>query len=157
MNEYIFYTTEGYTTAPNENFEVENCQLIGIASGESKKDALAVLFEENPWIIPAGFDPIFFICRQLASPKPPESEPPLPAPMYGAPLVMCSPREQAEKSLDKSEVRKYKVEIQETLTKVVEVEAANESEAVDKVSDQYMHSEMVLETGDLEDYTIRVI
>lgn len=66
MNEYIFYTTEGYTTAPNEDFEVENCQLMGIASGETEKEALATLLAENPWISPAGFNPDFFICRQLA-------------------------------------------------------------------------------------------
>jgi len=34
LNEYIIYTTEGYTTAPNENLEVENCQVLGHARGK---------------------------------------------------------------------------------------------------------------------------
>lgn len=33
MNEYIIYTTEGHTIAPNENVEVENCQVLGCATG----------------------------------------------------------------------------------------------------------------------------
>ncbi len=67
MNEYIYYTTEGYTTAPNENYEVENCQVMGIAQGESEVEARKNLIEENPWIVEAGFDSEHFICRKLAS------------------------------------------------------------------------------------------
>lgn len=29
MNEYIFYTDEGYTEGPNEDLPVENCQMLG--------------------------------------------------------------------------------------------------------------------------------
>ena len=67
MYEYIYYTIEGYTTAPNENYEVENCQVMGIAQGESEVEARKNLIEENPWIVEAGFDTERFICRKLAS------------------------------------------------------------------------------------------
>ena len=40
MNEYIIYTTEGYTEAPNENVEIENCQVLGRVSGDNQENAL---------------------------------------------------------------------------------------------------------------------
>lgn len=49
MNEYIFYTDEGYCEAPNENV-VENFQVIGFEKGKTKEDALKTLLENNPWI-----------------------------------------------------------------------------------------------------------
>lgn len=39
---------------------------------------------------------------------------------------------------------KYKVEITETLQKVVEVEAENKEEAIDKVTDMYNNEKVVL-------------
>ena len=65
MNEYIFYTTEGDTNAPNDTFEVENCQVLGIASGTNQENALKNLLAENPWIDKAGFDAAKFIVKQL--------------------------------------------------------------------------------------------
>lgn len=67
MNEYIFYTSEGYTEAPNENVEVENCQVLGIANGKDKVEAQENLLKENPWIVEAGFAPSEFVIRQLAA------------------------------------------------------------------------------------------
>lgn len=67
MNEYIIYTTEGYTTAPNEDVEVENCQMLGTAKGKDEREAKSNLLKENPWIIKAGFDPTEFMIRQLAA------------------------------------------------------------------------------------------
>jgi hypothetical protein len=67
MNEYIFYTPEGFTTAPNEDIEVENCQVMGIANGKDKVEAQENLLKENPWILEAGFNPSVFIIRQLAA------------------------------------------------------------------------------------------
>ena len=67
MNEYIFYTTEGHTIAPNEDVEVNNCQVLGIAKGKDKEDATDNLLKENPWITEAGFAPTEFIIRQLAA------------------------------------------------------------------------------------------
>lgn len=55
MKEYMFFTSEGWTTPPNENKTVENCQLLGFAKGESKSNALDTLILENPWIIECGF------------------------------------------------------------------------------------------------------
>ena len=65
MNKYIFYTTEGATIAPNENYEVGNCQVLGIASGYSTDNAQKNLLGDNPWILNAGYSPREFICRQL--------------------------------------------------------------------------------------------
>lgn len=67
MNEYIIYTTEGYTIAPNEAVEVENCQVLGIAKGKDKVEAKDNLLKENPWIIEAHFNPNEFIVRELAA------------------------------------------------------------------------------------------
>lgn len=66
MNEYIFYTTEGYTIAPNENVEINNCQVLGRAFGHNANEALKNLQKENPWILEAGFNEHKFIVKQLA-------------------------------------------------------------------------------------------
>ena len=39
MNEYIIFTTERYTEAPN-NVEVNNCQLLGRTKGKNKEEAI---------------------------------------------------------------------------------------------------------------------
>lgn len=65
MNEYIFYTPEGFTQGPDGN-DVENCQLVGSTFGEDADDALHHLLSDNPWIEEHHFDPCKFICRQLA-------------------------------------------------------------------------------------------
>lgn len=55
MDEYIVYTTEGYTSGPDTNVNIENCQILGIAEGLSEKDAINKLFENNEWISKAEF------------------------------------------------------------------------------------------------------
>ena len=65
MNEYIFYTTEGYTIAPNEDYGVENCQVLGCACGNNKDEARDNLMKENLWISEDGFSESEFIVRQL--------------------------------------------------------------------------------------------
>ena len=65
MNEYIFYTTEGHTIAPNENVEVENCQVLGCAFRNNKDEAQEKLLKDNPWIDEAEFNKSEFIVRQL--------------------------------------------------------------------------------------------
>ena len=62
MKRYIFVTSEGATYAPwnvstDEAPETENCQMLGIASGENQQEAQENLLKENPWIVEAGFDP----------------------------------------------------------------------------------------------------
>ena len=64
-NEYIFYTTEGQTYAPNDSIEVENCQVLGTASGRNESEAQENLLNENPWITEAGFDSAEFLVRQI--------------------------------------------------------------------------------------------
>ena len=66
MTEYIFYTTEGFTQAPDGN-DIENCQLLGRAYGKDKHDALSNLLKENPWIKESGFEPCEIICKELVS------------------------------------------------------------------------------------------
>lgn len=65
MNEYIIYTTEGHTIAPNEDVEVDNCQVLGSANGSNKNEAIDNLLRLNPWIREAGFSRSEFIVRQL--------------------------------------------------------------------------------------------
>ena len=65
MKEYIFYTTEGFTDAPNGNIEVENCQVLGMVRGCNESEALENLLNENPWINEAGFNPTKFLVRQI--------------------------------------------------------------------------------------------
>lgn len=55
MNHYLFYTTEGYTLAPDKQ-EIENCQLLGRADGKNKDEALQQLLVENHWIIDHNYD-----------------------------------------------------------------------------------------------------
>ena len=66
MNEYIFYTTEGFTQAPNGD-DIENCQLLGRASGKDKYEALVNLLKYNPWIVERGYNPDNVIYAELAS------------------------------------------------------------------------------------------
>ena len=66
MKEFIFYTTEGFTQAPNGN-DIENCQVLGIAKGKDKVEAKDNLLKENFWIVEAGFATTGFIVRQLAA------------------------------------------------------------------------------------------
>ena len=64
MSEYIFYTTEGFTQAPNGN-DVENCQVLGRAFGKNIKEARCNLLKENPWIEEAEFDMEDLLVKQL--------------------------------------------------------------------------------------------
>ena len=69
MREYIIYTTEGYTIAPNEVVEVYNCQVLGRAHGNCPEEAKGNLLKDNPWIVEAGFDKSEFIVEQLLTSK----------------------------------------------------------------------------------------
>ena len=66
MTEYIFYTTEGFTQAPDGD-DIENCQLLGRAYGKDKHDALSNLLKEKPWTKERGFEPCEIICKELVS------------------------------------------------------------------------------------------
>lgn len=56
MNEYVIYTTEGYTQNPAGN-DVNNCQVLGVGSkGNTAAEAIAAL-ENDLAISELGFDP----------------------------------------------------------------------------------------------------
>ncbi len=67
MNEYIFYTVEGYTYPPREDKAAENCQVLGRAFGKNKKEARTQLEKKSPWIKDLGFDINKAICKQVLS------------------------------------------------------------------------------------------
>jgi hypothetical protein len=67
MKEYIFYTAEGRTYPPLEGMDVENCQVLGLAFGNSIEEAKVSLLVDNPWIIKCGFDTGKIIHRQLVA------------------------------------------------------------------------------------------
>ena len=49
MAQFIFYTFEGSTIAPN-NTDVENLQILGIENGVNSNNALEKLLKNNKWI-----------------------------------------------------------------------------------------------------------
>ena len=65
MNEYLFYTAEGDTQAPDSCVNVANCQVLGRAQGHTRADALKTLLKHNPWIEFAGFDPDAISAEQI--------------------------------------------------------------------------------------------
>lgn len=56
MNEYLFYTCEGYTYPPKDDEEVENCQVLGSAFGKDVLEARNHLENDCPWIKNCGFN-----------------------------------------------------------------------------------------------------
>lgn len=54
MEKYIIYTFEGYTEAP-DGTHIENCQMLGIAPGKDKKEAIDILFAEHQQLEAIGF------------------------------------------------------------------------------------------------------
>ncbi len=65
MNEYIFYTTAGYTLAPDGETEVENCQVLGFAQGHNVAEAKAHLLAEQAWIVELGYADELILSRQV--------------------------------------------------------------------------------------------
>ncbi len=66
MKKYIFITKEGNTRAPNENYEVNNMQVIGIVENvENENAALIKLLKENLWILDAEFNAAEFISYEI--------------------------------------------------------------------------------------------
>ena len=51
MNNYIFFTTEGTTYPPIEGKEVDNCQLLGRAYGQTSEEAKSNLLKDNPCVL----------------------------------------------------------------------------------------------------------
>lgn len=65
MNEYIFYTAEGETIAPNQNESIENCQILGFIEADDECEAKKLLLQDNPWIIQAGFCPSKIMVKRV--------------------------------------------------------------------------------------------
>jgi len=54
-------------------------------------------------------------------------------------------------------VKTYKVQVTETLQRIVEVEATDEDAAVDAVNNQYRDEEIILDSDDANDVEIEVV
>lgn len=65
MNEYLFFTSEGQTVAPNGDAEIENCQILGRAKGKNALEARENLLADNEWISEAHFNPAKFWSVQV--------------------------------------------------------------------------------------------
>ncbi|WP_438964865.1 hypothetical protein [Flavobacterium sp.] len=66
MKKFIFISPEGSTEAPNNLYEINNMQVIGIIEDVKDEDeALKKLLIENEWIIDAEFNVAEFICYEI--------------------------------------------------------------------------------------------
>lgn len=65
MVEFIFYTTKGFSQAPNGK-DIENCQMLGRAYGSDKDEALQALCNANPWIEENDYDKEKIVGAKLA-------------------------------------------------------------------------------------------
>lgn len=54
-------------------------------------------------------------------------------------------------------MKKYQIEVREVLSRVIEVEANNENEALDKVYEMYDNEKIVLDWHDLVEHEIDFI
>lgn len=54
-------------------------------------------------------------------------------------------------------MKKFTVEITETLQRQIEVEAADENEAISKVKEMYRNEEVVLDAGDYIDTEFNIV
>lgn len=67
MNEYLIFTPEGSTYAPNFDVDIDNCQLLGRITAHSVSEAMQNFCKENKWIKEAQFDENNFIVEQIVS------------------------------------------------------------------------------------------
>lgn len=58
MRYFIYLTPEGTTRTP-QNIDIENLQVLGIASGESEQEAFENLIKENEHVENSGYNDIF--------------------------------------------------------------------------------------------------
>jgi len=54
MRHFIFLTQEGLTKTP-QNVDIENLQVLGIASGSNEKEAFGNLIKENAYLKHTGY------------------------------------------------------------------------------------------------------
>lgn len=67
MNNYIFYTDEGQTFAPNDKC-INNLQILGFESGETQEEAMDNLYKNNTWMEEYGFNRKNIECRAIVEP-----------------------------------------------------------------------------------------
>mgnify|MGYP000038849829 FL=1 len=68
MNNYIFYTDEGQTFAPNDEC-INNLQILGFEKGDTQEEALENLYKNNAWIEEYGFSRESIVCRAITEPQ----------------------------------------------------------------------------------------
>jgi len=59
MPTYIFLSPDGYTFSPSSDSDtpdIENLQVLGLASGRNEKEALLNLYRENPQLEGKGYE-----------------------------------------------------------------------------------------------------
>lgn len=64
---FIFLTLEGYTYQPGSasvDPDVENVQMLGIATGPDQRTAFRSLVADNPWLRETTFDEVY--CYELS-------------------------------------------------------------------------------------------
>jgi hypothetical protein len=66
MKTYIFYTNEGFTQ-DGDNNDVENCQVIGWAKGDTPKSAFNNLVNKSGYLTTLCFNSVS--CQELSSNK----------------------------------------------------------------------------------------
>jgi len=64
MAQFIFYTDEGITMAPNDEI-VENLQILGFEFGNTENEAKQILLKENAWILQNGFHEDGIMCLKV--------------------------------------------------------------------------------------------
>ena len=69
---FIFLTAEGSTFQPDSTFiepDIENIQVIGLASGNEAQDAFEQLLKENAYLVETNFDEIFSLALSGSTEK----------------------------------------------------------------------------------------
>ena len=67
VKHYVFLTMEGYTFQPGSEAtepDIENVQMLGVASGSHQRAAFRRLLTESPWLRETSFDEVY--CYELA-------------------------------------------------------------------------------------------
>jgi hypothetical protein len=68
MAQYIFYTHDSFSTAPNgEN--IKNLKILGIEKGNSKENAVQNLLDNNKWIEVNDFNEDNIKCLAIMKPE----------------------------------------------------------------------------------------
>jgi len=55
MPTFLFYTSEGWTQAPDMS-DVENYQILGFVQEQDEQKAMHQLLYDNPWIVEHHYD-----------------------------------------------------------------------------------------------------